>query len=60
MLHPEGGPLFHSVFNILQRERQQGMDEAWESFIGQDGSCDSLELRFFGAVCLGVLHTEFG
>lgn len=58
VLHLEGGPLFHSVFNILQRKRQQGMDEAWETFIGWDGSCDSLELRFSGAVCFGVLHTE--
>lgn len=46
--HPKGSPLFHSVFNILQRKKQGAMDEAYETFISRDESCDSLEPRFSG------------
>lgn len=38
----------HSVFNILQRKKWGGMDEAYETFIRRDESCDSLEPRFSG------------
>ncbi len=48
MLHPEGSPLFQSVFNILQKKTRGGMDRAYETFIKQDESCDSLEPRFSG------------
>ena len=48
MRHPEGSPLFHSVFNILQSKKQGAMDEAYETFISRDESCDSLESRFSG------------
>lgn len=38
----------HSVFNILQRKKPGGMDEAYEAFIKRDESCDSLDSRFSG------------